>query len=53
MLSPLHISMGGGFINREYQLELGQYPKESIRDLFLKTLEEEDNSEENSIPKSG
>lgn len=41
-----HASMGGGFINREQQPELGQYPKESIRDLFLKTLEEEENFSE-------
>lgn len=34
-----HASMAGGFIPKEQETILGRYPKDSIRDLFLKVLE--------------
>ncbi len=33
-----HASMGGGSIPKEHMAELGQYPEDFIRDLFLDTL---------------
>lgn len=35
-----HASMGGGFIGKEQVPELGNYPRERIRDLFLSALPE-------------
>ena len=33
-----HASMGGGLIEKEHLPELGRYPKDAIRNLFLKVL---------------
>ena len=33
-----HASMGGGFISKERESELGNYPKDRIRELFLNAL---------------
>ncbi len=35
-----HASMGGGLIPKEYLAELGQYPEDFIRNLFLNALSE-------------
>lgn len=36
-----HALMGGGFISKDRLPELGRYPKDSIRELFLKALAKE------------
>lgn len=36
-----HAAMGGGLIRKEQESLLGQYPKDYIRELFLKALEKE------------
>lgn len=36
-----HATMGGGFISRERVPELGNYPQERIRELFLDVLMKE------------
>lgn len=33
-----HASMGGGFISKDRLPELGRYPEDYIRNLFLETL---------------
>ncbi len=35
-----HAAMAGGLIKKEQQEKLGRYPKDAIRDLFLKVLDE-------------
>ena len=36
-----HAAMGGGLIRKEQESLLGRYPKDYIRELFLKALEKE------------
>lgn len=37
-----HAAMAGGLIQKDQEHLLGRYPKESIRDLFLKVLEKKE-----------
>lgn len=38
-----HADMAGGLIRKEQEEQLGRYPKDAVRNLFLKVLEEEKN----------